>query len=227
MATTSKPGGMAVILSPWLIHTGSSSPTSPRPASSGDFALDMDVGAAELAGVAALHRAAQLGAHGHFAVADAQHRHAELEDRPRCGDGLSASCGAGRAAREDHRLGREGRPASPPRPGRRGGSRNRPRSRARRRAMSWVTWLPKSTISTLSWPGALMGGGLMAESPECLPAARSEPTVVRRSTRWRQAGACESAGRWRRRWRWPGPGRRREPEARRRRRLWRRASPGE
>ncbi len=35
VATTSKPSGMAVITSPWLIQTGSLSPTAPRPASSG------------------------------------------------------------------------------------------------------------------------------------------------------------------------------------------------
>jgi hypothetical protein len=46
----------------------------------GATALDQDLGAAELAVVAAFDRAPQLGAHGHLAVADAQHRHAELED---------------------------------------------------------------------------------------------------------------------------------------------------
>ena len=34
-ATTWKPWGMAVILSPWLIQTGSLWPTPPKPASSG------------------------------------------------------------------------------------------------------------------------------------------------------------------------------------------------
>ncbi len=41
--------------------------------------LDGDLGAAELAGVAALDLAAQLFTQGHLAVADAQHRHAGLE----------------------------------------------------------------------------------------------------------------------------------------------------
>ena len=36
LATTSKPSGMAVILSPWLIQTGSRWPTPPMPSSSGD-----------------------------------------------------------------------------------------------------------------------------------------------------------------------------------------------
>ena len=75
------PRGMATILSPWLIQTVSSSPTAARPASSGRGLLDGDLGAAELAGVAALDLAAQLFAHGHLAVADAQHRHAQPRTR--------------------------------------------------------------------------------------------------------------------------------------------------
>ena len=67
---------------------------------------DADLGAAELAGVAALHRPAQLRAHGHLAVAYPQHRHAQREDGGRRGRALGL-VGAGRAAGEDHRLGGE------------------------------------------------------------------------------------------------------------------------
>ena len=44
---------------------------------------DLDIGAAELAVVAALDVAAELRRHGLLAVADAEHRHAGLEDRLR------------------------------------------------------------------------------------------------------------------------------------------------
>ena len=87
VATTAKPGGMAVILSPWLIHTGSL-PVSARPSSSGEACLHMNIGAAEFAVMAAFDLAAQLGAHGHLAIADAQHRHAHLEHRLRRARGV-------------------------------------------------------------------------------------------------------------------------------------------
>ena len=64
---------------------------------------DLDLGAAELAMMAALDLAAELRRHRHLAVADAEHRDAGIEDRlrrarrPAFGD-------RGRAAGEDHRL---------------------------------------------------------------------------------------------------------------------------
>ena len=42
--------------------------------------LDLDIGAAEFAVVAALDLAAELGGHGHLAVADAEHGNAGIED---------------------------------------------------------------------------------------------------------------------------------------------------
>ena len=62
MATTSKPGGMAVILSPWLIHTGSRVADAAQALEQRAIRVDADLGAAELARVAALDRPAQLGA---------------------------------------------------------------------------------------------------------------------------------------------------------------------
>ena len=63
-----------------------------------------DFGAAEFAMMAALHVAAELRRHGHLAVADAEHRHAGIEDRRR--RARAARVGhRGRAARQDHRLG--------------------------------------------------------------------------------------------------------------------------
>ena len=69
--------------SPWLIQTGCCPPISQMPSNSAARALDLDIGAAELAVMAALDRAAELGRHGHLAVADAEHGHAGLEDRLR------------------------------------------------------------------------------------------------------------------------------------------------
>src|SRR5690606_14669091 len=65
--------------------------------------LDLEEGAAELTVVAALDPAAELGAHGLLAIADAEHGDAGLEDflrRARAAD----IDGRGRAAGEDHRL---------------------------------------------------------------------------------------------------------------------------
>ena len=45
--------------------------------------FDLDIGAAEFAVMPALDFAAELGGHGHLAVADAEHRHAGIEDRLR------------------------------------------------------------------------------------------------------------------------------------------------
>ncbi len=58
--------------------------------------------------MAAFDLAAELGGHGHLAVADAEHRHAGLEDRLRRARG-SLVGHRGRAAGEDHRFGLEGR----------------------------------------------------------------------------------------------------------------------
>ncbi len=70
-------------------------------------ANDMDVGAAELAGVAALHRPAELGAEGHFAIADTQDRNPEREQAG-VGRRALAVVGASRTARQDHRRRRVG-----------------------------------------------------------------------------------------------------------------------
>ncbi len=63
----------------------------------------LDLGAAELAVVAALDLAAELGGHRHLPVADAEHRHAGLEHE--VGRAWAAFVGhGGRAAGEDDRL---------------------------------------------------------------------------------------------------------------------------
>ena len=67
---------------------------------------DLKLGAAELAGVPALDHAAKGSHHGLLAIADAEHRHAGIEDR------LwrlrrARLMHAGRAAREDDGLGRD------------------------------------------------------------------------------------------------------------------------
>src|SRR4030081_4112329 len=43
--------------------------------------FDFDIGAAEFSGMAALDDAAELGGHGHLAVADAEHGNAGVENR--------------------------------------------------------------------------------------------------------------------------------------------------
>ena len=65
--------------------------------------LDLDIGAAELAVMAALDLAAELGGHGHLAVADAEHRNAGIEDRLRRAR-RACLMHRFRAAGEDHRL---------------------------------------------------------------------------------------------------------------------------
>ena len=55
-------------------------------------AFDLDIGAAELAVMAALDLAAELGGHGHLAVADAEHRHAGIEDQLAARAGEPSSC---------------------------------------------------------------------------------------------------------------------------------------
>ena len=90
--------------SPWLIHTVSRSPFFQTPSNSGVSAGDLQLGAAELAVVAAFDAAAHLRHHGLLAVADAEHRQARLEHP--VGRARRAELGdAGRAAREDHGLG--------------------------------------------------------------------------------------------------------------------------
>ena len=65
--------------------------------------LHLDIGAAEFAVVAALDLAAELGGHGHLAVADAEHGHAGIEDRLRRA-GRAFLMHRFRAAGEDHRF---------------------------------------------------------------------------------------------------------------------------
>ena len=76
-------GGMAVTRSPWLIQTG-------RALARGQEALEQAARAGRgvisarpnSRSVAGLDLAAELGAHGLLAVADAQHRDAEPRTRP-------------------------------------------------------------------------------------------------------------------------------------------------
>ncbi len=63
--------------------------------------LDMDVGAAELARMAGLDLAAELRAHRHLAVADAEHRHAELEHRLRRARRVAFGDAGGAAGEDD------------------------------------------------------------------------------------------------------------------------------
>ena len=65
--------------------------------------LDLDIGAAEFAVVPALDGAAELGGHGHLAVADAEHGHAGIEDQLRRARRAFLVDGFGPAG-EDHRL---------------------------------------------------------------------------------------------------------------------------
>ncbi len=65
--------------------------------------LDLDIGAAEFAVMAALDLAAELGGHGHLAVADAEHGNAGIEDCLRRAR-RAFFVHRFRAAGEDHRL---------------------------------------------------------------------------------------------------------------------------
>ena len=58
---------------------------------------DLDIGAAELAFFRRFHAAAQLGAHGLLAIADAQHRQAAFKDALRSTRGAFAMHGVGTA----------------------------------------------------------------------------------------------------------------------------------
>ena len=61
------------------------------PSNSAQSFVDIEEGAAEFAVVAALDLAAELHAHGLLAVADAEHRHAGVEDRPAARAGCRSS----------------------------------------------------------------------------------------------------------------------------------------
>ena len=102
--TTLKPGGSCVTRSPWLIHTVSRSPFFQKPSNSGVSAVMLELGAAELAVVPALHPAAHLRHHGLLAVADAEHGQPGLE-HPVGRPGRAELGDAGRPARQDHGLG--------------------------------------------------------------------------------------------------------------------------
>ncbi len=65
--------------------------------------LDLDIGAAEFSGMAALDIAAELGRHGHLAVADAEHGNAGIEDQLRRAR-RALFVHRFRPAGEDHRL---------------------------------------------------------------------------------------------------------------------------
>ncbi len=115
------------------------------PSKSGLVSSTCEHGAAELAMMAAFDLAAELLGHGLLAVADAEHGDAGLEDGVGCARAIDFRH-RGRAARQNHR----GRLEL----GKRVGSGLEgvdfavdPASRTRR-AMSWVTWLPKSMIRT-------------------------------------------------------------------------------
>ena len=100
---TEKPGGILVMRSPWLIQTGCFSPVAQVDSNRLLARLHLDIGAAELAVVAALDLAAELGGHGHLAVADAEHGHAGIEDRLRRAR-RAFLVHRFRAAGEDHRF---------------------------------------------------------------------------------------------------------------------------
>ena len=103
-----KPGGSAVTLSPWLIQTLSMPwPSAVREVLDAveqlGVAVRAHLGIAELAVRARLDLAAQLHRHREHAVADAEHRHAELAHRLRRAQ-VVLFVGAGVAARQDDAL---------------------------------------------------------------------------------------------------------------------------
>ena len=103
---TLKPGGSLVTRSPWLIQTCFLSPGCQTPSNRAEGFLTSKLGAAELAVVARLDRAAELLGHGLLAVADAQDGHLGGEDGG-VGRGRGALDHRGRAAREHDGLGVE------------------------------------------------------------------------------------------------------------------------
>src|SRR5262245_38165644 len=66
--------------------------------------LDLNEGTAEFTMLGTFGNAAHLHAHRHLAIADAEHRHARLEDHLRRTRAADLG-GRGRAARQDHGLG--------------------------------------------------------------------------------------------------------------------------
>ena len=101
-ASTSKPGGGSVMLSRWLIQHCSS---ARRPSRMRPWLDDVERGLAELAEPGARDGAAEPQGDGLGAVADAQHRDAELEDLGVDLRGV-VDVHAHGAAREDDALGR-------------------------------------------------------------------------------------------------------------------------
>ena len=89
--------------SPWLIQTGWLLAHSPGGIEQRACSLDLDIGAAEFPGMAALDNAAELRCHGHLAIADAEHGNAGIEDRLRRAR-RARLVHRFRAAGEDHRL---------------------------------------------------------------------------------------------------------------------------
>ncbi len=97
VASVAKPSGAAVTQSRWLIQHCS---VSSRPASTPAVLGDAQLGLAELARAGARDGAAQLEGHELGAVADAQHRHAQVEER-RVGARRVVDVDAHGTARED------------------------------------------------------------------------------------------------------------------------------
>ena len=107
-ATARKPGGRRVTRSPWLIQTCSRPPRSQMPSNSAHSSVISTKARPYSRTRTRLHLAAELHAHRLLAVADAQHRHALLEDRLRRRAGARLG-GAGRPAGEDDGARRERR----------------------------------------------------------------------------------------------------------------------
>ena len=104
VASVAKPAGAAVTQSRWLIqHCSASS----RPSSSMPSPGNAQLGLAELARAGARDGAAELERHELGAVADAQHGHAQVEER-RVGPRRVVDVDAHGAAREDQALGPAG-----------------------------------------------------------------------------------------------------------------------
>ena len=98
---TSKPSGSRVTRSPWLIHTGYLRALLPHALEQRGVLHHLDLGAAEFAVMPALDLAAELRRHRLLAVADAEHRHAGIENRLR-GARRRRFGHRGGAAGEDH-----------------------------------------------------------------------------------------------------------------------------
>ena len=79
VAATANPGGTAATSSPWLAQTRSSAGISRNSAGASPLPLTCHESMAEFAMAGASHLPAQHIGHQLHAVADAEHRHAELE----------------------------------------------------------------------------------------------------------------------------------------------------